>query len=363
MTFIRGACLVLALAVLTDRAAAHEIGKTQVTATFYPSSVYQIDIAVDPDSLLTKLAVFSGQPLSSALDRVRRDQRIEALANVFLDVVRLDFDGVADRPHFQYRPASALNDYAAMPSVVRLTGRTPAGARVVTFAYLIAMGSYALNLRIGDSPQQTLWVDGLHPSDPRSLIAPPPPATSAATAWQHLRLGYTHILPNGLDHILFVIGIFLLSARWRPLLLQVSAFTIAHSITLGLTMYGVVSLPARMVEPMIAVSIAYVAIENLLTDELKRWRLALVFSFGLLHGMGFAGVLRDIGLPRSQFLTALVSFNVGVEAGQLTVIAIALAAVAYWRQNRPVYRRLIVQPASLVIALCGLFWTFQRALG
>jgi hypothetical protein len=111
------------------------------------------------------------------------------------------------------------------------------------------------------------------------------------------------------------------------------------------------------------VSIVYVAIENLVTNELKPWRVALVFSFGLLHGMGFAGVLRDIGLPRVQFLTALVSFNVGVEAGQLTVVAIAFAMVACWRSNRQVYRRFIVQPASLAISLIGLFWTLQRALG
>jgi hydrogenase/urease accessory protein HupE len=277
--------------------------------------------------------------------------------------VSVAFDDVPDRPRFQYRPASALNDFAAMPSIVRLTGRTPPGARAATFAYRLAMGSYALNVRIRDAPQLTLWIEGPHPSDPMPLAAPPPPATWAETAWQHLRLGYTHILPHGVDHILFVLGIFLLSAQWRQLLLQISTFTLAHSITLGLTMYGVVSLPARVVEPMIAVSIAYVAIENLLTDELKPWRVALVFSFGLLHGMGFAGVLKDVGLPRSQFLAALVSFNVGVEAGQLTVIAIALAAVSCWRRNQPVYRRLIVQPASLAIALLGLFWTLQRALG
>jgi hypothetical protein len=158
-----------------------------------------------------------------------------------------------------------------------------------------------------------------------------------------------------------VLGIFLLSVRWRPILLQVSTFTIAHSITLGLTMYGVVSLPARIVEPMIALSIAYVAIENLMTSELKPWRLALVFSFGLLHGMGFAGVLRDLGLPRSQFLTALLTFNVGVEAGQLAVIALAFWAVLYWRRNGLTYRRLVVQPASLAIALTGVYWTLQRA--
>ena len=194
-------------------------------------------------------------------------------------------------------------------------------------------------------------------------LLPPPPATRAAVAWQYLRFGYTHILPNGLDHILFVAGLFLLSLRWRPLLLQISAFTLAHSITLGLTMYGVVSLPARLVEPMIAVSIVYVAVENLVTAELKPWRVALVFSFGLLHGMGFAGVLRDVGLPRSQFVPALLAFNVGVEAGQLTVVALAFAAVAYWRRDRSMYRRLIVRPASVAISLVGLFWTLQRALG
>jgi hypothetical protein len=128
-------------------------------------------------------------------------------------------------------------------------------------------------------------------------------------------------------------------------------------------MYGIVSLPARIVEPMIAISIAYVAIENLVTSELRPWRLALVFSFGLLHGMGFAGVLRDLGLPRSQFLTALVTFNVGVEAGQLTVIALAFLAVTHRHRNHAAYRRLIIQPASLAIALIGLYWTVQRVLG
>src|SRR6185436_17805317 len=115
---------------------------------------------------------------------------------------------------------------------------------------------------------------------------------------------------------------------WRSVLVQVSTFTLAHSITLGLTIYGIVSLPARIVEPMIALSIAYVAIENVLTSELKSWRVALVFSFGL---------------PRGDFLTALVTFNLGVEAGQLTVVAIAFLVVWYWRRNTATYRRLVVQ--------------------
>jgi hypothetical protein len=126
-------------------------------------------------------------------------------------------------------------------------------------------------------------------------------------------------------------------------------------------MYGVVSLPSRVVEPLIALSIAYVAIENLVTSQIRPWRLALVFGFGLLHGLGFAGVLANLGLPREEFLTALLSFNVGVEAGQLTVIALAAAAVL-WSRDRAWYRRAIVTPASLAIAGTGLYWTIVRIL-
>ena len=176
-----------------------------------------------------------------------------------------------------------------------------------------------------------------------------------STLW----LGYTHILPKGLDHILFVLGIFLLSPRLKPMLLQVTAFTIAHSITLGLSIYGILSLPSRIVEPLIALSIAYVAIENLVTRELKPWRLALVFMFGLLHGLGFAGVLRELGLPRDEFLTALLTFNLGVEGGQLTVIAAAMLAACAVREKR------LVPPTrgdtSLgVIAAVGIYWTVAR---
>jgi hypothetical protein len=356
---LAGALAAFMVLAAAEPTSAHEIGQTQVTATVSQNGVYQLDIVVDPDALLTKL--LGGVP-PAGLQRGERDRRIEALGATFLDSVQVLFDDSRVRPRFEYLPASALSDFAAAPSTVRLTGAAPAGPATMRFAYGLAMGAYALNLRIGDSPQQTFWIDGPDVSAPLSLTPPPPP-TRAAIAWQYLRFGFTHILPSGLDHILFVVGLFLLSLRWRPLLLQVSAFTLAHSITLGLTMYGVVSLPARLVEPLIAVSIVYVAVENLLTTELKPWRVALVFSFGLLHGMGFAGVLRDAGLPRPQFLTALLAFNAGVEAGQLTVIALAFAAVAYWRRNRPLYRRLVVQPVSVAISLVGLFWTLQRAFG
>jgi hydrogenase/urease accessory protein HupE len=355
------ALCVLCLLAAAAPARAHEIGTTQALARFGADGAYQIDVIVDPDALLTKLQIASGTPTRAIADRSARDRAIQEFSRVFLDAVTVQFDGSADRPSFEYRAASAFSDLAQAPSLVRLSGRTPAGARDVAFGYALATGSYALNVRIGESPVQTLWLDGPVLGPAVSLVAPPPPKSRDQIAWQYFGLGFTHILPKGLDHILFVVGIFLLGSRWRSVLLQVSTFTIAHSITLGLTMYGIVSLPARVVEPMIALSIAYVAIENLVTAELKPWRLALVFSFGLLHGMGFAGVLRDLGLPRAQFLTALITFNGGVEAGQLTIIALLFLAVAYWRANGLTYRRFIVQPASLAIAIVGLYWTIQRA--
>ena len=352
-------CVVLLFAIT---AGAHEIGKTQVQASLLGRS-YHIEVVVDPDALLPSLEAYGQRPISRELPRDERDRRIAALADVFLERVTVSFDGRPAAAAFEYLPSSAFNDFAQAPSRVRLRGVVPDGAADFTFTYGLALGTYALNVRIGDGTVQTQWVVGGAPSAPVSLTAPLPPPTRAEIGWQYFALGFTHILPNGFDHVLFVVGIFLLTSKWRSIVAQVSTFTVAHSITLALTMYGVVSLPAKVVEPMIALSIAYVAIENLLVRELKPWRLALVFSFGLLHGMGFAGVLRDLGLPRPAFLTALVTFNVGVEAGQLSVIAFAFALCAYWqRRDRVAYRRFIVVPASFAIAAIGLFWTVQRAL-
>ena len=169
-------------------------------------------------------------------------------------------------------------------------------------------------------------------------------------------------MPDGLDHILFILGLFLLSARLGPLLWQVTAFTLAHAVTLTLAAYGVIRLSSSVVEPLIALSIAWVAIENLFTSELKPWRPAVVFAFGLLHGLGFAGVLGELGLPGGEFLTALVSFNAGIELGQLAVLVAAFAAVG-WGRHRPWYRRRVVIPASALIALVGLWWAVERSSG
>ena len=178
--------------------------------------------------------------------------------------------------------------------------------------------------------------------------------------WTYLQLGYTHILPLGLDHILFVLSIFFLEPRLKPVLTQATAFTLAHSITLGLAMCGVIHPPTAIVEPVIALSILFVAIENIFTEKLSPWRIVIVFGFGLIHGMGFASALTSLGLPKKSFFESLIAFNVGVELGQASVILLAWGLVGYWFADKPWYKRRVVVPASVVIGLIAAYWTVER---
>jgi hydrogenase/urease accessory protein HupE len=280
---------------------------------------------------------------------------------IFRRRLTVAFDGTADRPAIEYAVSPAADATSPPLATIRLTGNVPEDARRFTWEYSWTFASYALSIRDGDATAATTeWLEGGQSSTPFSIAAPPPPPGRGAIAWRYLALGFTHIVPHGLDHMLFVLGIFLLNRRLRTVLAQVSAFTAAHSITLGLSVYGVIGVPAPIVEPLIAVSIAYLAVENLLVSELRPSRIALVFAFGLLHGMGFAGALQDVGLPRHEFLTALVTFNAGVEAGQVAVIAAAFALVGWRWGTRSWYRERIVVPASLLIACTALYWTIDR---
>lgn len=186
-------------------------------------------------------------------------------------------------------------------------------------------------------------------------------------SYLYLLLGYRHILPLGIDHILFVVSLFLLSPKLKPVLWQATAFTIAHTITLGLSMYKIIVPPAAIVEPVIALSILYVALENIFSPTLKNSRIGIVFLFGLIHGMGFASALSEIGLPINAYFTSLIMFNIGVELGQLTVILISYILfrklylfVANKFTKTPDYRKNIVIPVSAVIAVIALYWTIER---
>ncbi len=180
------------------------------------------------------------------------------------------------------------------------------------------------------------------------------------TAALYLILGFTHILPFGLDHILFVLGLFFFNPQFKPVLKQVTIFTLAHTLTLALSVYKIINLPSSIVEPLIALSIVFVAIENIFIDKLRNSRLLLVFLFGLIHGMGFASALAETGLPQNRFFSALLLFNIGVELGQITVILIAWFVLVKWVSKKTYYRKYILTPISILIGIIALYWMFTR---
>lgn len=185
-------------------------------------------------------------------------------------------------------------------------------------------------------------------------------APTGDVALYYLKLGFNHILPQGFDHILFVVGLCFLSNKISNILLQATAFTVAHSITLALSMKSIIVAPSAVVEPIIALSILFVAVENLLVTKLSPWRIMLVFAFGLIHGMGFASSLNEIGLPRNKFALSILTFNAGVELGQITIILAVFLLVVFPFGKKPYYRKYVVYPVSVVIALIALYWTIQR---
>lgn len=361
--------VVATLLLAVAPAAAHDFTVTDVRLVLDAGGGYRVEMACDLDALaLGASPNRDSAELAAALaamDPGELAARVEDLRQLFGRRVRIRFDGEPALPEVSFPDLGAPPVVDAPPSVLGtravLSGRVPPGAGTVSFAASRAFPPVRLVVEYPGGATSALVLESGERSPPQALTAPAPPARPAV-AWRYLRLGFVHILPRGLDHVLFVLGLFLLAPRWRPLLWQVSAFTVAHTVSLALSSFGVVSLPSQPVEILIALSIVYVAVENALTAELHPWRPAVVFLFGLLHGLGFAGVLGELGLPPAQAVTALAAFNVGVEAGQLAVLAGAFLLLGTFRA-RPWYRRRLAIPLSAAIAAVGLWWAVERAGG
>ncbi|WP_299675224.1 HupE/UreJ family protein [uncultured Roseobacter sp.] len=357
-----------ALVATSNRLHAHEIEPTIADLSVTEGGVIHLDLRINLEAFLAGVD----------LDAVENTNDDDA-GSTYTDLRALSADALAERvPQLVSRWNAGPLASAGVPlelrqngldipndlgpdlpriSVLRLTAAMPDEASQIEISWPVGAGALVLRQQGVEDPYTGFLSGG--ETSPNIDIG----GGGAASGWQafadYIPVGFDHILPKGLDHILFVLGLFFLSTRLAPLVWQVSAFTLAHTVTLALGALGWVNVPGSIVEPLIAASIVYVAIENVFTSGLNPWRPVVIFGFGLLHGLGFASVLEDFGLPDGQFIPALIGFNIGVEIGQLTVIAIAFLLVG-WFARQSWYRSRIAVPASCVIAAVGAYWFVER---
>ncbi len=365
----------LALLPLSTNAWAHEVRPAVADLSVDRSGGYEVSIELNLEALLAGIgpehsdtseapgaAEYAGLR-SLPPDGLRR--AFDGFSEQFLDGVMLSAGDTRLEPAILDVQVPTVGD-TGFPRLSRIVlgGALPPGAASLTWAWDAEFGAAVIRVpgaNAGDPPVFTEFLQNGVASD-AIPIAGQIRRNVPEIFRDYLVIGFTHILPKGLDHILFVIGLYLLSTRLSTLVWQVTAFTVAHSITLALAMLGIVSLSPSIVEPLIAASIVYIGIENAVTSRLQRWRPGIVFGFGLLHGLGFAGVLTDIGLAPAEFVTGLVAFNVGVELGQLAVIAGCFLVAGLWFRHKDWYRTVITNPASVLIAAIGAWWFVERTV-
>lgn len=365
--------MVFTAIVMASPTLAHENAPAIIDMTVDGSQV-AISIDVNVESLVSGTAdeAFSGETEEGAEEYLRlRDLSAADLATAYAafadgyrDSLTLTVDG-ATVPLTSAAPEipETGNVDEARISTLNFAATLPNADGELKWIYPEDYGDSILRLLLPDSaefPEPTL-ADFVGRGQTATVdLSDVQPQSTLEVFIDYVIAGFDHIIPKGLDHILFVIGLFLLSTQLRPLLTQVTMFTLAHTITLALGALGYVNIPGSIVEPLIAASIVFIAVENIFTDKLTPWRPFVIFAFGLLHGLGFASVLGDFGLPSGQFVTALIGFNIGVEIGQLAVIALCFLAVGLWFRSKDWYHKVVVVPASLAIAILAFYWVLDR---
>jgi HupE / UreJ protein len=347
-------------------ARAHELGTIQVFGTFRGDRTYQIDLQVDQEHLKkdqlggparrTRHGAISGLPAPVAA-------RMGRFLSDLVDAAIVAFDGKSVEPEVEFAPGES-----------GAAGSIPGGAHTFTWSAALPIGSYPLVLTSeGDEGSLWKWVEGGKTSEPFPLperVVPPP---RWELARRYLELGFLDVLPRGADSVLFVLGLFLLARRARPLLLQTAVFAAALSVALALAAVGKLALPPRLLAPLLALTLVYVAAGSLLDGAdggqprgLGRHgltRLAVVSACGLLHGLALARFLATSRPPAPELPTVVAGFTLGALAAQLTVLAAAFLLLGLGNREEPWYRRRVVVPASGVIAAIGSYWFVERILG
>ncbi|HHC29622.1 MAG TPA: HupE/UreJ family protein [Rhodobacterales bacterium] len=369
------ALLSIAMAALPARA--HEVNPSVADVTVSAQSV-RFEATINAEAWIAGIDLSSISDTNDAPQAAQYDALRTLEPYVLEDRFRAAFPGLAASFRWQagdtvlapvLGSVSALDAMdEALPRQTRIvvTAALPDDDSPVTFAWSPRFGPLILRQMVedGELPDgvepYTGFLDGAAASPPLPRVGTAELSALASFA-AYVKNGFLHIVPKGLDHILFVLGVFFFALHLRPLMWQVSAFTVAHTLTLALATLGIISISPTIVEPLIAASIAYIGIENIFHRKpTSRIRVGVVFGFGLLHGLGFASVLGNIGLSPGHFIASLVAFNIGVELGQLAILSVAFLAIGLWFGQKPWYRTRVANPISAVIALMGLWWMFER---
>ncbi len=358
---------------------AHTDDINQATLSLENGEHYQLTVTVDFIHILKKHLNISGDDdkVIKALNQqsfLEQKKLLEQLKNILSQQSSIYFDNIAQSiSSFKGLELQQLkrilsqqvylSEYKAQ---LQATGNIPENIKTVTLRFSPLLGNVIL--KVVRPEQEILSTAALSNGYQISTVNTKREDRSntltkiLTLASDYLYQGFVHILPRGLDHILFVLALFLFAKRRSTLIWQISAFTLAHTITLALGIYGIISLPSNIVEPLIALSIVYVGLENIYrakNNKISHSRMPIIFAFGLLHGLGFASVLADVGLPQSQYALSLISFNIGVELGQLTVIALAFICLLPFRAKNW-YQTKLVLTLNVAIAIIASYWLIER---
>ena len=309
------------------------------------SDEYDVLRALEPEALRQKFSHFEQDFMQSFALKVNQKPQPLMLSHVDIDIV-----GYKQRPR---------------KSVLTYTGKLQAWPKTITWQYDQIYGDNALRWQVYqvDEYNWSQW-QWLRDGEVSEIIDinHPEPLSKLERFSQFVGIGFDHVIPLGWDHILFIVGMALSSLLWRKLLVLVSLFTLAHTLTLGLAMYGLVEISPQIIEPLIAFSIAYVAIENLIIQQSMIRQSLVIFFFGLIHGLGFATMLKEFEMTQDSFLTTLIGFNVGVEIAQVAIVLAVVAILLLMRKFSLNYRRLAIIPTSIIISIVGIWWGIERLL-
>ena len=363
----------LLLAISSLAASAHEMRPSIASLSVDSQGVLKLELVTNMEAWLANidpsLSDTNDSPNAAIYDgfRALEPTTLEAeIRDRESDIVRV-IDVSAGSASIKMTLSSLLVfpvDDSKLPRDTQLTlvGGLPDGAKSIVYRVNATMPNTAVRLFLESAEPRVQFVKTGRESEALSLDREVERSIGALVL-EYIELGFTHIIPRGLDHIIFILGLTLISKRLMDLVIQVTAFTVAHSVTLALGLYGVLELPASIVEPLIAASIVYIAVENIWHHKVNRSRALVVFAFGLLHGLGFAGVLTELGLPERDFVVGLLSFNIGVELGQLAIILGAYLSVGIWVLRYPWYQSRVAAPVSVLIGVIGCYWFIERVIG